>query len=298
MVANVALEHGKLGPPPSFKLCLEIDSQPEEEDQQPQKEDEQKLKGKEIEHQSTECKTPALIIQDDRITMRRRLYKWATKKTEHDNYERLFNFKRGKEYGAMRCHFMSLGEKAEVDMTHRVLERYGRNFISATTGLPHDITTLQNIIPLHYIDENKMKSASFSSVLDQMRVLAGAKTMFSNKTRAMGSHSLLPKYIPVPKQPNAYDCGVYVIKYTEYVNPSILGKREFSVPIWTEAELQEFKEQNVERILYHDDNYYRYQAIKTANSATRDPKPSTALQSPYTQLNITDLESGKSDASK
>ncbi|MED6161277.1 hypothetical protein PIB30_059300 [Stylosanthes scabra] len=304
--------------------------------------------------------------------MRRRLYRWATKETEHDNYERLFNFKSGKEYGAMRYHFMSLGEKAEVDITimdiicimnniqnnekfkfttycvlhlfwHRILERYGRNFISATTGLPHDITTLENINPLHYIDESKMKSAPFlfapilyakhwwlyvldvdnkkfyamdslnpkspggdrnklgrfvSSVLDQMWVLARAETMFPNKTRALGLHSLLPKYIPVPRQPNAYDCGVYVIKYMGYVNPSILGKRQFSLPIWTEAELQEFREENVERILYHGDNYYMYQAIKVANSATRDLKPSIALQSPYTQLNTADLESEKSDASK
>ncbi|MED6117399.1 hypothetical protein PIB30_109673 [Stylosanthes scabra] len=203
MVAEIALQHGKLGPPPSFKLCLEIDSQPEEEDQQPQKEDDQKLKGKEIEHQDTECKTPAPIIQDNRILMRRRLYKWATKETEGAKYERIFNFKSGKEYGAMRYHFMSLGEESELEMTHAVLQRYGQSFISATTGLPHDITTLKDINPLHYIDENKMKSASFSNVLDQMRVLAGAKTMFPNKTRAVGSHSLLPKYIPFPKQPNA-----------------------------------------------------------------------------------------------
>ncbi|MED6209758.1 hypothetical protein PIB30_057810 [Stylosanthes scabra] len=146
-------------------------------------------------------------------------------------------------------------------------------------------------------DRNKL-GRFVSSVLDQMRVLVGAKTMFPNKTIVVGSHSLLPKYIPVPKQPNAYDCGVYVIKYMEYVNLSILGKRGFTVPIWTEAELQEFREENVERILYHGENYYRYQAIKAANSATRDPKPSTALQSLYTQLNTADLESGKSDASK
>ncbi|MED6173129.1 hypothetical protein PIB30_056391 [Stylosanthes scabra] len=97
MVAEIALQHGKLGPPPSFKLCPKIDSQPEEEDQQPQKEDDQKLKGKEIEHQGTECKTPAPIIQDDRILMRRRLYKWATNETEGAKYERIFNFKSGKD---------------------------------------------------------------------------------------------------------------------------------------------------------------------------------------------------------
>ncbi|MED6178193.1 hypothetical protein PIB30_105262 [Stylosanthes scabra] len=134
MVAEIALQHGKLGPPP-------------------QKEDDQKLKGKEIEHQGTKCKTPAPIIQDDRILMRRRLYKWTTKETEGGKYGRIFNFKSGKEYGAMRYHFMSLGEEAELEMT--------------------------------------------------MRVLAGAETMFPNKTRAVRSHSLLPKYIPVPKQPNA-----------------------------------------------------------------------------------------------
>ncbi|MED6155764.1 hypothetical protein PIB30_008000 [Stylosanthes scabra] len=133
-----------------------------------------------------------------------------------------------------------------------------------------------------------------------MRVLAGATTMFPDKTRAVGSYSLLPKYIPVPRQPNAYDCGVYVLKYMDYVNPSILGKKNFSVPIWTEVELQEFREQYVyvERILYHSDNYYRYKAIKAVNSATRDARPSTAFQSPYTQLNTTDLELGKLDASK
>ncbi|MED6181506.1 hypothetical protein PIB30_019933 [Stylosanthes scabra] len=335
MVAEIALAQSKLGPPPSFKLCPEIDSQPEEEDQEPQKEDEQNLKGKEIEHQGTECKTPGPIIQDDRKTMQTRLYKWATKETEHDNYELLFNFKRGKEYAAMRYHFMSLGEKAEVEMTHSVLERYGRNFISATTGLPHDISTLENINHLHYIDENKMKSAPFLFApilyashwwlyvidVDNKKFYAidslnpkspgGDKNKLGRfvcsrsdagacwgKTRVVGSHSLLPKYILVPRQPNAYDCGVYVLKYMDYVNPSILGKKNFSVPIWTEAELQEFREQYVEGILYHDDNYYRYKAIKVANSATRDARPSTALQSPYTQLNTADLVSGKSDASK
>ncbi|MED6123782.1 hypothetical protein PIB30_052671 [Stylosanthes scabra] len=70
----------------------------------------------------------------------------------------------------------------------------------------------------------------------------------------------------------------------DYVNPSIFGKKNFSVPVWTE-------------ILYHGENYYRYKAIKAASSATRDARPSTALQSPFTQLNTADLESGKSDAS-
>ncbi|MED6153932.1 hypothetical protein PIB30_106958, partial [Stylosanthes scabra] len=58
-------------------------------------------------------------------------------------------------------------------------------------------------------------------------------------------------------------------------------------------ELQRFREEFVERILYDGDNYYMHQAIKASNTPARHPKPSTALQSPYTQMQSADLESGK-----
>ncbi|MED6179211.1 hypothetical protein PIB30_115003, partial [Stylosanthes scabra] len=57
-------------------------------------------------------------------------------------------------------------------------------------------------------------------------------------------------------------------------------------------ELQRFREDFVERILYDGDNYYRHQAIKASSATARHPKPSTALQSPYTQMQSADLESG------
>ncbi|MED6211615.1 hypothetical protein PIB30_075447 [Stylosanthes scabra] len=90
-----------------------------------------------------------------------------------------------------------------------------------------------------------------------------------------------------------FDCGVYVLKYMDIVNPSLLGKKNFTVPVWAEDELQRFKEEFVERILYDDDNYYKHQAIKASNATARHPRPSTALQSPYTQLQSADLELGK-----
>ncbi|MED6141312.1 hypothetical protein PIB30_102163 [Stylosanthes scabra] len=132
-----------------------------------------------------------------------------------------------------------------------------------------------------------------SNVLDQMRVRAGAETMFFRMTKNMVTHSLFPKYIRVPKQPNAFDCGVYVLKYMDIVNPSLLEKKNFTVLVWTEDELQSFREEFVERILYDGYNYYRHQAIKASNATARHPRPSTALQNPYTQLQLADLESEK-----
>ncbi|MED6114516.1 hypothetical protein PIB30_080963, partial [Stylosanthes scabra] len=105
-----------------------------------------------------------------------------------------------------------------------------------------------------------------SNVLDQMRVRARAETMFPRMTRNM---------------------------YMDIVNPSHLGRKNFNVPVWAEDELQRFREEFVERILYDGDNYYRHQAIKASNTTARHPKPSSALQSPYTQMQSADLESGK-----
>ncbi|MED6200088.1 hypothetical protein PIB30_081913 [Stylosanthes scabra] len=186
-----------------------------------------------------------------------------------------------------------MAEGAKMDLAHNILEKYGPDYIDTMTGLPYKIQTMPNLDALDYIDENKIKSAPFSNVLDQMRVHARAETMFPRMTRNMVTHFLFPKYVTVPKQPNAFDCDVYVLKYMDIVNPSLLGKKNFNIPVWTEAELQRFREEFVERILYDGDNYYRHQAIKASNPVTRQPRPSTTLQSPYTQLKSADLESGK-----
>ncbi|MED6215047.1 hypothetical protein PIB30_109495, partial [Stylosanthes scabra] len=256
-------------------------------------------------------------------------YKWATKPEGNNEYQHLFRFKTGKQFEAMRYHFTSMAERAEIDLAHNVLEKYGPDYIDTKTGLPYKIETMPNLDGLDYIDENKIKSFPFlfapilyshhwwlyvldvmnkkfyvldsknseprrgdrnklnrfaSNILDQMRVRAGAETMFPRMTRNMVTHSLFPKYIRVPKQPNAFDCGIYVLEYMDIVNPIHLGRKNFNVPVWAEDELQRFREDFVERILYDGDNYYRHQAIKASSATARHPKPSTALQSPYTQM--------------
>ncbi|MED6188804.1 hypothetical protein PIB30_089363 [Stylosanthes scabra] len=91
------------------------------------------------------------------------------------------------------------------------------------------------------------------------------------------------KWATKPERNNEYqnlfrfDCGVYVLKYMDIVNLSHLGRKNFNVPVWAEDELQRFREEFVEHILYDGDNYYRHQAIKASSATTRHPKPSTAL---------------------
>ncbi|MED6135002.1 hypothetical protein PIB30_042256 [Stylosanthes scabra] len=95
-----------------------------------------------------------------------------------------------------------MAEGAEMDLAHNILEKYGPDYIDTKTGLPYKIETMPNLDALDYIDDNKIKSSPFSNVLDKMRVRAEAETMFPRMTKNMVTHSLFPKYIRVPKQPN------------------------------------------------------------------------------------------------
>ncbi|MED6138828.1 hypothetical protein PIB30_078167 [Stylosanthes scabra] len=269
--------------------------------------------------------------------MSKRCCRWATESEGNNGYQFLFKFKTGKDYDAMRYHFVSMAEKSEVDLIimqimcilhnrennekfrdmiycvpplflHDILKKYGHNYIDATTGLPYKITTMPNLDPLvqlfalvlytqhwwlYVLDVKKRKfyaldslnsTAPGSNVFDQMWVHAGARTLLPNMTRNVASHSLFAKYVPLPKQPNQFDCGVYVLKYMEIVNPRLLKKRNFTFLVWTEDELQQFKEEFVERILFDGDNFFRQQALKVSNPVARHQRPSAALQSPYVQL--------------
>ncbi|MED6201328.1 hypothetical protein PIB30_093871 [Stylosanthes scabra] len=65
---------------------------------------------------------------------------------------------------------------------------------------------------------------------------AGASSMFKK-----GSHSLLPRYINIPGQPNEFDCTVFVMKWMELIDPTILAgccndNKKYNIEQWTEEE--------------------------------------------------------------
>ncbi|MED6127602.1 hypothetical protein PIB30_089600 [Stylosanthes scabra] len=77
----------------------------------------------------------------------------------------------------------------------------------------------------------------------------------------------------------------------EIVNPNDLAKRNFNIPAWSKDQLEEFREQIVERILCDADNEFLEDVIEVAKPNTRHPRHSRALQSPYVQLDSGDLNS-------
>ncbi|MED6195930.1 hypothetical protein PIB30_042480 [Stylosanthes scabra] len=130
-----------------------------------------------------------------------------------------------------------------------------------------------------------------SNIIDQLIVYAGASSLLSRDSRTkQPSMSLFIRCVQVPIQLNDFDCGIYVMKYMELIDPKKLDeKKPYPIVNWTTKELQEFREEYIARILLSEKNLLRDEAIKAAKE-TVIHKPSAALQSPYVQFSTGDLK--------
>ncbi|MED6116980.1 hypothetical protein PIB30_105472, partial [Stylosanthes scabra] len=83
-------------------------------------------------------------------------------------------------------------------------------------------------------DERSSLNRFASNILDQLRIWAGAPSIFNQ-----GSCSLLPRYVNIPGQPNETDCGVFVMKWMELIDPTGLAasceaNRGYNIDKWGE----------------------------------------------------------------
>ncbi|MED6127926.1 hypothetical protein PIB30_092709 [Stylosanthes scabra] len=120
--------------------------------------------------------------------------------------------------------------------------------------------------------------------------MAGASSMFKK-----GTHSLLQRYISIPGQANEYDCGVYVMKWMELIDPTVLidcskGNKEYNIETWPKPKLEEFRKKIVAKIMLSDANAWRVETIRKANGM-RNTRPVPVLLSPYVQMSSADLDS-------
>ncbi|MED6138456.1 hypothetical protein PIB30_074347 [Stylosanthes scabra] len=139
-------------------------------------------------------------------------------------------------------------------------------------------------------DERSTMNRFASNILDQMRIWAGAPSIFNE-----GSCSLLPRYVNIPGQPNETDCGVFVMKWMELIDPIVLvdcceADKGYNIEKWTESKLDEFRKQIVAKIVLSKDNENRIETIRQLNEM-RNIRPATVLRSPYVQVSSADLYS-------
>ncbi|MED6197812.1 hypothetical protein PIB30_060239 [Stylosanthes scabra] len=123
-----------------------------------------------------------------------------------------------------------------------------------------------------------------SNILNQLLKWAGDSSILKK-----GSLSLLPTYINIPQQPNDFDCAVFVMKWMEMIDPTILaGCCTYNIEQWTEPMLVEFRKKIIAKIILSKENSLRAEAIKEAHNMQLTRHAAT-LRSPYVQVATPDL---------
>ncbi|RYR14956.1 hypothetical protein Ahy_B04g071678 [Arachis hypogaea] len=132
--------------------------------------------------------------------------------------------------------------------------------------------------PKKDIPESRVKLNKFVGLIfSQMRVYAGAEPLMDD---GLGEEA---EYIQLNGQRTNYDCGIYVMKWLETIDPQKIksGKR-YKYKAWTQVPIWSG--------LLHEMNKIRDQVI-WESEAIRLPKPSAALYSPYCKFTFGNLDS-------
>ncbi|MED6220118.1 hypothetical protein PIB30_041812 [Stylosanthes scabra] len=189
---------------------------------------------------------------------------WAAVPKGGDEFETIFKLAGDMFLEAMRYQFQSMAPKNYIDiqvitiMCHilnkeqnerfekfvycvppeimvRMFEKHGQSWMDTKNNRPHAIASLVNHEEyMVYLDKKKLLTHRFSNILDQLRIWAGAPSIFDQ-----GSCSLLPRYVNIPGQPNETDCGVFVMKWMELIDPTGLeasceANRGYNIDKWGE----------------------------------------------------------------
>ncbi|MED6159095.1 hypothetical protein PIB30_039241 [Stylosanthes scabra] len=139
----------------------------------------------------------------------------------------------------------------------RIFTNHNHNWMDKKKRRPHEISSLLNHTEfLAYLDREKLNSHRFD----------GAPSILKK-----GSLSLLPTYINIPQQPNDFDCAVFVMKWMEMIDPTILaGCCTYNIEQWTEVN------RRFAKIILSKENSLRAEAIKEAHNM-RLTRPAAAL---------------------
>ncbi|MED6137897.1 hypothetical protein PIB30_069335 [Stylosanthes scabra] len=252
-----------------------------------------------------ETPKPTQVIKDD---LEERVAIWAMVPKGDNDFETIFKL-RGTEFWwpfvfiilmivTLMCHVLNAEEDERFEKLmycvppeifgmnlQRMFATHNHNWMDKNERRPHEISSLKNHTEyLAYLEREKLNSHRFSNILNQLLKWAGAPSILKK-----GSQSLLPTYINILQQPNDHNCAVFVMKWMELIDHTILaGCCTYNIEQWTEPMLEEFKKKIVVKIIMSKENSLIAEAIKEAHNM-RLTRPGATLRSPYVQVATLDL---------
>ncbi|QHO08152.1 uncharacterized protein DS421_14g470030 [Arachis hypogaea] len=122
-------------------------------------------------------------------------------------------------------------------------------------------------------------------VISRIKVYAGGAPLKSKDK----DREIVAPYLHISGQKTSYDCAIYVMKWLEIFEPANIKRQKYEWDNWTQDEVDHFRVEYASRILFHDMNLDKDEAIRGSN-AIRLSKPSSLLLSPYCQIDSQDVD--------
>ncbi|XP_020958442.1 uncharacterized protein LOC110262533 [Arachis ipaensis] len=153
-------------------------------------------------------------------------------------------------------------------------------FLQPKTNKPFRVEDYPMFIS--FLDLKKLASHRYGHVISRMRVYAGAPLKKDD-------HKIHTPYIDISGQKTSYDCAIYVMKWFEIIQPKHVKREKYEWDNWTKDEVDHFRVEYAFRILFHEMNQDKVEAIRESN-AIRLSKPSSLLLSSYCQIDSNDID--------
>ncbi|RYQ82394.1 hypothetical protein Ahy_B10g100985 [Arachis hypogaea] len=137
----------------------------------------------------------------------------------------------------------------------------------------------------YIVDPYHTKSSSDErTALNTFIYMLGAPLKTKDKDK-----EIEPPYLNISGQKTSYDRAIYVMKWLEIIQPENIKRLKYEWDNWTQDEVDHFRVEYAFRILFHEMNQDKAEAIRGSN-AIRLSKPSSLLLSPYCQIDSNDID--------
>ncbi|KAL4316712.1 hypothetical protein AHAS_Ahas15G0312500 [Arachis hypogaea] len=193
--------------------------------------------------------------------MKEKCYIWATRvKTSADGrtneYDAVCTLIAQDKYILSKLHFASLQADTHIEAENMAIANHPEGvFLQPKTNKPFRVEDYPMFIS--FLDLKKLASHRYGHVISRMRVYAGAPLKKDD-------HKIHTPYIDISGQKTSYDCAIY-------------------------DEVDHFRVEYAFRILFHEMNQDKVEAIRESN-AIRLSKPSSLLLSSYCQIDSNDID--------
>ncbi|QHO07528.1 uncharacterized protein DS421_14g464470 [Arachis hypogaea] len=224
--------------------------------------------------------------------MKQKCYHWAIRVKTYangltDEFDNVCRLQAQDRYTMSKFHLASLAPKSHIEaeivtaICFIVNQQNIQKFQEEVYCLPPDIVIFAPVCHSYHwwlwiADTRKRKFY----IVDPLHNKSPSDARTVLNTFVDMDRKIVAPYLKISGQKTSYDCAIYVLKWLEILEPANIKRWKYECDNWTQDEVDHFRVEYASRILFHDMNLDKDEAIRGSN-AIRLSKPSSLLLSPY-----------------